>query len=43
MLYRRIKGGLRIRNYLRRLNKDYITLRDNYSELITLISNLKTA
>jgi hypothetical protein len=43
MLFRRIKGGMRIRKYVRTKNKDYGTLRDNYTELVALISNLKTA
>jgi hypothetical protein len=43
MLYRRIKGGLRIRKYLSTVNQEYINLRDSYKELIKLISNLKIA
>ena len=40
MLYRRIKGGLRIRKYIRTCNKEYLGLRDCYSDLVSMISKL---
>jgi hypothetical protein len=40
LLSRRISGGLRIRNYIRRNNEDYQHLKENYEELILLISKL---
>jgi hypothetical protein len=40
MLYRRIKGGLRIRKYIRTSNKEYLGLRDCYSDLVSMISKL---
>jgi 1-acyl-sn-glycerol-3-phosphate acyltransferase len=37
---RRIIGGLRIRNYISNKNPEYITLKGNYDELISLVSGL---
>ncbi len=42
LLYRRITGGLRIRNYVRKNNREYAVLRENYDELVSLISKLST-
>lgn len=42
LLSRRISGGLRIRKYIRRKNVDYLLLKDNYEELILLISKLQS-
>jgi len=39
--FRRIMGGFRIRKYLRDNNRAYITLKENYDELINLVSSLK--
>ena len=41
LLLRRISGGLRIRKYIRGKNSDYSQLRENFDELISLISKLK--
>ena len=43
MLFRRIKGGLRIRKYLRTNNKEYLGLRDSYADLVSIISKLSFA
>lgn len=43
MLYRRIRGGMRIRKYIRTKNNDYLGLRESYTNLVSLISNLKLA
>jgi len=40
-LLRRIAGGIRVRNYIRRKDKDYLALRKNYDELVSLVSELK--
>jgi 1-acyl-sn-glycerol-3-phosphate acyltransferase len=40
MLFRRIKGGLRIRKYIRTNNTDYSGLREAYKKLMSLISKL---
>jgi len=40
-LLRRIAGGFRVRNYIRRKDKDYLALRKNYDELVSLVSELK--
>jgi 1-acyl-sn-glycerol-3-phosphate acyltransferase len=40
LLFRRIKGGLHIRSMLRNKDKDYILLKQNHDELVTLISKL---
>ena len=41
ILFRRISGGLRIRKYIRKKNKDYLFLKENHEELMTLISKLQ--
>ena len=40
LVFRRITGGFRIRNYLRRNNNDIITLKRNHSELLRLVKGL---
>lgn len=40
LLLRRIKGGLRIRHMMRKKNEDFILLKNNHAELVTLISKL---
>lgn len=42
LLFRRIIGGLRIRKYIRRKNKDYQTLKSEYEELVLLINKIKS-
>jgi hypothetical protein len=39
-LFRRISGGLRIRNYIKNRNEEYITLRENFDKLLSMISQL---
>jgi 1-acyl-sn-glycerol-3-phosphate acyltransferase len=39
LLVKRIKGGFRIRSYLKKNNKDYLQLKKNHEELITLVSS----
>ncbi len=41
ILFRRIIGGFRVRNYIRKNNEDYSALRKNHDELINLVSSLK--
>jgi hypothetical protein len=41
ILFRRISGGLRIRGYIRKMNEDYLSLKENYEELLILISKLQ--
>lgn len=41
LLLQRIKGGFRMRKYSREKNPDYLLLRKEYDELLTLISDLK--
>jgi 1-acyl-sn-glycerol-3-phosphate acyltransferase len=41
VLFRRIKGGLRIRSLIRKKNPDYADLINNYDELISLISKIE--
>ena len=41
LLFGRITGGLRVRKYLSDKNKDFAVLRQNYDELLTLVSELK--
>jgi len=41
LLFRRIKGGLRIRSYIRKKNEDYLKLKENHEELMTLISKMQ--
>jgi hypothetical protein len=41
ILFRRIIGGFRVRNYMRKNNSDYSDLRKNYDELYELVSALK--
>jgi 1-acyl-sn-glycerol-3-phosphate acyltransferase len=36
----RISGGLRVRKYIRKKNEDYFLLKDNYEELMKLVSKL---
>jgi 1-acyl-sn-glycerol-3-phosphate acyltransferase len=40
LLFRRISGGLRIRNYVRSKNREYSELRANYDELVFQVSKL---
>jgi 1-acyl-sn-glycerol-3-phosphate acyltransferase len=40
LLFRRISGGLRIRSYIRKKNEDYLLLKENHEELMTIISKL---
>jgi len=40
LLYNRITGGLRIRNYIRKSNSEYSVLRQKYDELVSLVSKL---
>ena len=42
LLSRRISGGLRIRKYIRKKNLAYLRLKENYEELIMLISKLQS-
>lgn len=41
ILFRRIKGGFRVRKYIRKKNPDYLTLKKDYDELSELVSGLK--
>ena len=41
LLIRRIIGGFRVRKYIREKNRSYLTLRKNYDELISHVSDLK--
>jgi 1-acyl-sn-glycerol-3-phosphate acyltransferase len=38
--FRRIKGGFRVRKYIRQKNKDFQLLRCNYNELVNLVAKL---
>ncbi len=38
--FRRIKGGFRVRKYIRQKNKDFHSLRCDYNELINLVAKL---
>jgi 1-acyl-sn-glycerol-3-phosphate acyltransferase len=40
LLFRRISGGMRIRSYIRNRNKEYFNLRENFEQLVSLISQL---
>jgi len=40
LLFRRIVGGLRIRRMIRNKNEDFIILKNNHTELVSLISKL---
>jgi 1-acyl-sn-glycerol-3-phosphate acyltransferase len=40
LLFRRISGGLRVRRYIRKKNEDYLLLKKNHEELMSLISKL---
>lgn len=40
LFYKRIKGGLRVRNYIKDMNPDYLSLKRSYDELIMLVSKL---
>lgn len=40
LLFRRIKGGFRVRRYIKQNNKEYSSLKDNYNELVNQISSL---
>jgi hypothetical protein len=40
ILYRRVKGGLRIRNFIRKKNSEYADLWATYGELMSLISKI---
>ncbi len=41
LLFMRITGGLRVRKYMSDRNKHFLTLRENYDDLISLVSELK--
>jgi 1-acyl-sn-glycerol-3-phosphate acyltransferase len=41
LVFRRIKGGFRIRKYMRSKREDYLNLKKNHEELLNLIANLK--
>jgi 1-acyl-sn-glycerol-3-phosphate acyltransferase len=41
ILFRRITGGFRLRNYIKKKNPEFLELRNDYDELISLISSLK--
>jgi 1-acyl-sn-glycerol-3-phosphate acyltransferase len=41
ILFKRIKGGLRIRSLMRKKDSDYSVLRGNYEELMSLISKIE--
>jgi len=41
ILFRRIIGGFRLREYVKEKNPDYLVLRNNYDELISLVSTTK--
>jgi len=40
LVFRHIIGGFRIRNYLKKKNKDYINLKKNHNELTDLVASL---
>ena len=40
LLFLRVRGGFRIRNYIRNNNSEYFKLKDNYNELVSLIATL---
>jgi hypothetical protein len=41
ILFRRITGGFRLRRYMKEINSNYLELRNNYDELIGLVSAMK--
>jgi 1-acyl-sn-glycerol-3-phosphate acyltransferase len=41
ILFKRIIGGFRLRKYIRNDNSDYLELRQNYNELVSLVSRLQ--
>ncbi len=41
ILFRRIAGGFRLRRYIKEKKSDYLELRNNYDELIGLVSAMK--
>jgi hypothetical protein len=40
LLFLRVKGGFRIRNYIRNNNSEYFNLKNNYNELVSLVATL---
>ena len=40
LLFLRVRGGFRIRNYIRNNNVEYFNLKDNYNELVSLVATL---
>jgi hypothetical protein len=38
--FRRIKGGFRIRNFIKEKNHEFALLRENHNELVNLIAAL---
>ncbi len=40
LLFKRIIGGFRVRNYIRKGNSEYLNLKSNYDELVNLAANL---
>lgn len=38
--FRRIKGGFRVRKYMKQKNREFIQLRSNYNEIVKLIAGL---
>lgn len=41
ILFRRIAGGFRVRNYIRNKNADYVALKKSHDDLLTLVSRLE--
>jgi len=41
ILFRRIIGGFRIRDFIRNKNRDYLNLKKNHNELINLVATIK--
>ena len=41
LFFRRVFGGLRIRKYMRKKNEQYLTLKADYEELVSMINNLQ--
>jgi hypothetical protein len=41
IIFRRIIGGFRVRRYISSGNKDYSALKNDYDELVNLVSALK--
>jgi len=41
ILFRRIMGGFRIRDFIRNKNRDYLNLKKNHDELLNLVATIK--